>query len=114
MSINDISSEFIPEGFDVFCCECVRNSGYAGVMTFVRENMLPGLVFDSISKFLDSKYILFSHSILSKYDRDFITSVDEEGRVCLLFFDNLAVLNVYFPTGSEKMLVRIFENSFMN
>ena len=50
MSINDISSEFIPEGFDVFCCECVRNSGYAGVMTFVRENMLPGLVFDSISK----------------------------------------------------------------
>lgn len=76
-------------------------------------------------RFFDSKYILFSHSILSKYDRDFITSVDEEGRVCLLFFDNLAVLNVYFPTGSEyahvtsflverKMLVRIFENSFMN
>ena len=33
-------------------------------------------------RFLDSKYILFSHSILSKYDRDFITSVDEEDSIC--------------------------------
>ena len=32
-------------------------------------------------RFLDSKYILFSHSILSKYDRDFITSVDEEDSI---------------------------------
>lgn len=72
-------------------------------------------------RFFDSKYIQFSDSILSKYDHDFLTSVDEEGRICLLFFDNLAVLNVYFPCGSEyahiisflvgrKMHDRVFEN----
>ena len=33
------------------------------------------------SRFFDSKYILFSHSILSKYDRDFIISVDEEDSI---------------------------------
>ena len=32
-------------------------------------------------RFFDSKYILFSHSILSKYDRDFITSVEEEDSI---------------------------------
>ena len=33
-------------------------------------------------RFFDSKYILFSDSILSKYDHEFITSVDEEDSIC--------------------------------
>ena len=33
-------------------------------------------------RLFDSKYILFSHSILSKYDYDFIIPVDEEDSIC--------------------------------
>ena len=40
-------------------------------------------------------------SIEREYDSLFILECDEEGRVILLEYGNLFLLNIYFPAGTE-------------
>lgn len=40
-------------------------------------------------------------SIKKEYDSLFILECDEEGRVILLEYENVFLLNVYFPAGTE-------------
>ena len=41
LSENEMRAEFIPSEYDVFMTFCTKNSGYAGVCTFVRRSLLP-------------------------------------------------------------------------
>ncbi|CBK23625.2 uncharacterized protein [Blastocystis hominis] len=83
--MSDISADCIPEGYDAFSSHCAHNGGYSGVITFL----------GSFSQHPKS-------TIYQRYDSDFVKSADMEGRVCFTFFDNCAILNVYFPCGSEE------------
>lgn len=37
----DITFHHIPDGYDAFINACRRNSGYSGVMTYVKQSLLP-------------------------------------------------------------------------
>ena len=41
-------AEFIPSDYDVFMTFCTKNSGYAGVCTFIRRSLLPEKTYLSI------------------------------------------------------------------
>lgn len=100
-------AEFIPSEYDVFMTFCTKNSGYAGVCTFVRRSFLPEKSYLSIQASL--RYSELIHRILhllnfeldEKYDDEFILECDQEGRVLLLEYSNVFILNIYFPAGIE-------------
>ena len=43
-------------------------------------------------------------SIEKEYDSLFILECDEEGRVILLEYENVFLLNVYFPAGTDGVV----------
>ena len=109
--MSDISADCIPQGFDAFSSHCAHNGGYSGVITYVRKETLASRVYYSFERyvlyfpcffsFLDSLSEHDKSFIYQRYDSDFVKTADMEGRVCFTFFDNCAILNVYFPCGSE-------------
>ena len=109
--MSEMRAEFIPDGFDVFMTSSTKNTGYSGVCTYVRKSFLPEKAYLSIREsMLD---IVFIHRILNsltseeveevenKYDSLFILACDQEGRVLLVQYSDLSILNVYFPAGVE-------------
>ena len=49
---NDITADLIPEGYDAFASSCTTNSGYAGVMTFVRVQSRPSKSYSSLKEYV--------------------------------------------------------------
>ncbi|KNB41935.1 exodeoxyribonuclease [Blastocystis sp. subtype 4] len=76
---------------------CTKNSGYAGVCTFVRRSLLPEKSYLSIQAI----FHLVNFELDEKYDDELIQECDQEGRVLLLEYSNVFILNIYFPAGIE-------------
>ena len=88
-----------------------KNTGYSGVCTYVKRSLLPEKVYMSIREYvhwtsfinsiLNSLTVDEKEEIENKYDSLFVMTCDEEGRVLLIQYENISILNVYFPAGVE-------------
>lgn len=104
-------AEFIPEGYDVFMTSSTKNTGYSGVCTYVKRSHLPEKAHLSIREYvpwisiinsiLNSLTVEEKEEIENKYDSLFVMTCDQEGRVILIQYENISILNVYFPAGVE-------------